>query len=366
MFPVSLKNALSRPVALGLAAATFFGLSACQSDNGPTEEAQNQPSNGSILEGALNLYSSRHYDTDKDLYAQFEAATGVELNLIEADDDELIERIKSEGANSPADVLITVDVARLFRAQEEGLLQAIASEKLDQAIPANLRADDGSWYGLTKRARVIVYDQREVNPEALSSYENLADPQWQGKICIRSSSNVYNQSLVAAMLVANGEEATKTWLEGFVANFAREPEGNDTAQIKAVAAGECDLALVNSYYVARLQQSESPEDREVVANLGVFFPTLGGVGTHINVSGAGVVASAPNRENAIAFLEYLATPEAQEIFANNNNEFPAVAGLAPNETVAAFGDFVESDLAISQFGEKNADAVILMDQVGWK
>lgn len=316
--------------------------------------------------GEINLYSSRHYDSDAELYEEFSQTTGIKVNLIEGNDDELIERIKTEGENSPADVLITVDVARLWRSQTDGLLQPIESEVLVSEIPAQLRSSDNTWFGLTKRARIIVYNTDTVEASELSTYEDLADPKWEGRFCVRSSGNTYNQSLVAAKIVELGEPATEEWVKGLVSNFAREPEGNDTAQIKAVAAGECDVALVNSYYVARLRSSEDPQDQEIVANIGAFFPNQAEGGTHINISGAAIVANAPNIDEAQQFLEFMVTPEAQEIFANNNNEYPVIDELEPNETVKEFGDWVASDLPLESFGEKNADAVKLMDRAGWK
>jgi iron(III) transport system substrate-binding protein len=314
----------------------------------------------------INLYSSRHYDTDNALYKDFTQKTGVKVNLIEGDADQLIERIKSEGANSPADVFIAVDAGRIWRAQEAGTLQPISSKKLESAIPENLRSPEGYWFGLSKRARVIVYHKNRVNPNNLSTYEALAQPQWQDKVCVRSSENIYNQSLVAWMIEKDGVQETEKWLKGLVKNFARPPEGNDISQLKDIAAGECDLALVNHYYVARLKQSNDPEDKKVASQIGVFFPNQKQDGTHVNISGAGVVAGAPNKESAIAFLEYLATPGAQEIFANANNEIPVISGMKPNETVASFGNFKGSTVNVAAYGENNPEAVKLMDSNGWK
>ena len=316
--------------------------------------------------GELNLYSSRHYDSDAELYEKFSQATGIKVNLIEGKDDELLERLKTEGENSPADVLITVDVARLWRAQSEGLLQSTESETLESAIPEKLRSEDDTWFGLTKRARVIVFNPDAVDESELSTYEDLADPKWQGRFCVRSSSNTYNQSLVAEKIVELGEPATEEWAKGLVSNFSREPEGNDTAQIKSVAAGECDLTLVNSYYVGRLRSSDDPQDQEIGNSIGIFFPNQDSGGTHVNVSGAGILANSPNTEQAQEFLEFMVTPEAQEIFANNNNEYPAVEGIEPNEVVANFGDWKASTLPLQAFGENNAAAVKLMDRAGWK
>lgn len=348
-------------LAAGLSLLVAVGCSG-QSSNSDTSTTESESSQG----GEINLYSSRHYDTDDDLYENFTEQTGIEVNLIEGKANELIERIKSEGENSPADVLMTVDVGNLWRAQEEGILQSVSSDVLEENIPANLREDEGHWFGLTKRARLIVYNKDKVKAEELSTYEDLADPKWKGRICIRSSSNIYNQSLVASKIAELGEEKTEEWAKGVVANFAREPEGNDTAQIEAVASGECDVAIVNSYYVARLQRSDDAKKQEIVANIGAFFPNQESGGAHVNISGAGVTTNAPNKDNAIAFIEYLTTPEAQEIFADGNNEYPAVTSASENEIVKALGNFKESELDVESYGEKNADAVKVMDRAGWK
>jgi iron(III) transport system substrate-binding protein len=261
---------------------------------------------------------------------------------------------------------MTVDVGNLWKAEEEGLLQPISSDQLESSIPANLRDPDSHWYALTKRARVIIYNQDTVNPEELSTYQDLTDPKWKGRICIRSSSNIYNQSLVAAKIEELGEEEAQAWVEGLVANFAREPEGNDTAQIQAVASGECDIAIANSYYVARLQRSDDPADQEVAEQVGVFFPNQETEGTHVNISGAGVVTTAPNPDNAVKFLEFLATPEAQKTFADGNNEYPVASNVEANEVVKSLGDFKASELEVDTYGENNPDAVKLMDRAGWK
>lgn len=331
-----------------------------------TQETSTDNSTGNTKTSEINLYSSRHYDTDNVLYKDFTQKTGIKVNVIEGDADQLIERIKSEGANSPADVFIAVDAGRIWRAQEAGTLQPISSEKLKSAIPENLRSPEGYWFGLSKRARVIAYHKNRVNPNKLSTYEALAEPQWRDKVCVRSSNNIYNQSLVAWMIEKDGVQETQKWLKGLAKNFARPPEGNDVSQLKDIAAGECDVALVNHYYVARLKQSNDPEDKKVASQIGVFFPNQQQEGTHVNISGAGVVAGAPHQEGAIAFLEYLATPEAQEIFANANNELPVISGMKPNQTVASFGNFKGSTVSVGAYGENNPEAVKLMDSNGWK
>jgi len=348
---------------LGLAIAIAAG---CTDGQSSTPDAGSGETAAPAANGEVNLYSSRHYDTDDALYEDFTKETGIEVNLIEGKDDELIERIKSEGDNSPADVLITVDVGRLWRAEQEGILQPISSTDLESAIPENLRESEGKWFGLTKRARVIIYNTDKVKPEDLSTYEDLADEKWKGRVCIRSSGNIYNQSLIASKIEELGADKAEGWVKGLVANFAREPEGNDTAQIKAVASGECEVAIANTYYVARLARSEDPADQEVTSKIGVFFPNQEAGGTHVNISGAGVVVNAPNKDNAVKFLEYLATPEAQKIFADGNNEYPVVEGVEANETVNDLGEFKESDLKVETYGEQNPEAVKLMDRAGWK
>jgi iron(III) transport system substrate-binding protein len=314
----------------------------------------------------VNLYSSRHYDTDVALYDAFTEQTGIAVNLIEGDADQLIERIKAEGRNSPADVLITVDAGRLWRADEAGLLQPVSSQVLEEAIPAELRHPEGKWFGLSQRLRGIVYAKDRVDPSEITTYEDLADPKWQGRVCIRSSTNIYNQSLVASMVEANGVEATEEWAQGLVDNLARPPQGGDTDQIKAVAAGECDVAVVNHYYLVRLMESEAEEDRAVAEEVGIVFPNQDGRGTHANVSGAGVVATAPNQENAVKFLEYLTTPEAQAYFAQGNYEFPAVDGVKLDPVLEQWGEIKTDAVNAAKLGENNPEAVKLMDRVGWK
>lgn len=318
---------------------------------------------------AVNLYSARHYDTDDDIYQSFTDSTGIRVNLVEAEADQLIERIKSEGANSPADILMTVDAGRLWRAQEEGLLEKVSSPSLERAIPASLRQSEGLWFGFSKRARPILYSKERVNSRDLSTYEALTDSQWRRKILIRSSSNIYNQSMVGALLHAHGEAKTEEWCRGMVANFARPPEGNDTAQIQAVAAGQGDLAIANTYYLVRLAKSDKPEDREVAAKVGIFFPNQGSGerGTHINISGGGVLKTAPNKEAAVKFLEHLVSHQAQKLFAEGNNEYPVVEGVELDPILASYGtDFKTDAMNAEIYGKLNADALKVMDRAGWK
>ena len=314
----------------------------------------------------VNLYSSRHYDTDVALYDTFTEQTGIVVNLIEGDADQLLERIKAEGRNSPADVLITVDAGRLWRADQAGILQPVSSPVLEQAIPAELRHPEGKWFGFSERVRGIVYAKDRVDPSEVTSYEDLADPKWQGRVCIRSSTNVYNQSLVASMIEADGIEATEAWAKGLVANLARPPQGGDTDQIEAIAAGECDVAVVNHYYFVRLLESEAAEERAIGDKVGILFPNQDGRGAHANVSGAGVVATAPNKDNAVKFLEYLTTPQAQTYFAQGNYEFPVVEGVKLDPVLEQWGAIKTDAINAAKLGENNPDAVNLMDRAGWK
>jgi len=334
-----------------------------------SNQAQTQTQTQTQTQGqtqTLNLYSARHYDTDNALYESFTKKTGIKVNLVEAKAEELIERIKSEGANSPADLIITVDAGNLSRAKEAGILQPVSSKVLETAVPASLRDPEGHWFGLSKRARVIVYNKDKVKPSDLSTYEALTDPKWKGRILVRSSNNVYNQSLVGSMLEVNGPQKTEEWARGVVANFARPPEGNDTAQIKAVAAGQGDIAIANSYYVARLLKSDKPEDKAIAQKIGVFFPNQNERGAHVNISGGGVVKTAPNKEGAIKFLEYMVSPEAQEIFAKSNYEYPVLEGAALDPVVASLGQFKADATNAAAFGKNNPEALKIMDRAGWK
>jgi iron(III) transport system substrate-binding protein len=314
----------------------------------------------------VNIYSSRHYNTDDELYDGFSRMTGIKVNLVEGKDDELIERIKSEGKNSPADILITVDAGRLWRADQAGLFTPVNSATLNQKIPANLRHPQGHWFGFSKRARVIMYNKNKVSKSQLSTYEDLVNSKWKGKIAVRSSSNIYNQSLVAAMIAVDGEAKTEQWCKGLVANFARPPQGNDTEQIQAVAAGIADLCLANTYYLARLSESDQASDQEIFKKVGIFFPNQNARGAHVNISGAGVIKTTRNKDAAIKFLEYLSSPNAQKFFAQGNNEYPVVSGITLAPTVAAFGQFKGDTTNVFLYGQNNAKAVQIMDRAGWK
>jgi len=318
-------------------------------------------------EKVLNLYSSRHYQTDEALYTDFTRQTGIRINRIEAPEDALIERLRNEGAASPADVLVTVDAGRLWRAEQLGLLQPVKSAVLDSRVPPHLRHPEGLWFGFSTRARVIVYNKAAVKPGEIRSYEDLADPKWKGKVCMRSSSSIYNLSLAAALISHMGEQKTEEWAKGVVGNFARAPKGGDTDQIKSVAAGECALTLANTYYYARLARSTKPDEREVAEKTGVLWPNQDSRGAHINISGAGVLKSAPHREEAVKFLEYLAGNDAQRYFADGNNEFPAVkTATVENPALAALGNFKPDTLNVSALGRNQPAAQKVYDRAGWR
>jgi iron(III) transport system substrate-binding protein len=316
-------------------------------------------------ERVVNVYSSRHYDTDRELYDGFTRLTGIRIRLIEGDADQLIERIRNEGANSPADVLITVDAARLHRAQMANILAPIRNAVLEQRIPAHLRDPEGHWFGLSKRARVIMFD-RQNPPQGLSRYEDLADPRFRGQICVRSASHPYNLSLMGSIIAANGEQAAEAWARGVVANMARPPQGGDTPQFQAIPAGQCRLAIANTYYLARFGASQNPAERALYERVGVIFPNQADRGAHVNISGAGVVRTAPNREAAVAFLEYLASDAAQRLFANGNFEYPVVAGIEPHPALAALGEFREDALNAARYGALSAQALQIMQRAGWR
>ena len=318
-------------------------------------------------EKVLNLYSARHYQTDEALYANFTKATGIRINRIEAGDEALLERLANEGANSPADVVLLVDAARLAKAQQAGLFQPVQSPVLNAKIPAQLRAPDGSWYAFSTRARVVVYNKVAVKPEDVDTYEELADPKNKGKVCTRSGAHPYQLSLAASLIEHLGEARAEEWARGVVANMARPPRGGDTDQIMGVASGECGVALSNSYYVARLMRSAKPEDKEAIAKVGVIFPNQGTRGTHVNVSGGAVAKSAKNRDNAIRFLEYLASDEAQVYFANGNNEWPVVkTAVTKNPALEQLGDFKVDPLPVAALLKNAAAAQKMMDRAGYR
>ena len=318
-------------------------------------------------EPVVNVYSSRHYQTDEALYSAFTKATGIKVNRIEAGEDALIERIRNEGARSPADVLITVDAGRLWRAEQLGLLQPVKSAALEARIPENLREPGGNWFGFSMRARVIAYNKERVRPGEIANYEQLAEPKWKGRVCMRSSTNIYNLSLMGALIDHLGEARAEEWARNVRANLAQEPKGGDTDQLKAVAAGQCDVTVSNQYYYARLARSEKPDERQVAERVGVVFPNQASWGTHINISGAGVLKHAPHRDAAVKFLEYLASDSAQRYFADGNNEWPVVRGVkVDNAVLNALGNFKSDRLNVAVLGKNQPSSQKVYDRVAWK
>ena len=317
--------------------------------------------------GVLNLYSSRHYQTDESLYGNFTKQTGIKLNRIEAAEDPRIERIRNEGAASPADILITVDAGRLWRAEQLGLFQPITSKALDTRLPAHLRATGNLWFGFSTRARIMVYNTSMVNAADVQNYEDLANPKLKGKVCTRSGGHIYNLSLMSALIEHWGEAKAEAWARGVVANFARAPKGGDTDQITAVASGECGVAIANTYYYARLLASEKPGDRKLMANVAMVWPNQKTTGTHLNISGAGVLKTAPNRATAIQYLEYLAGDAAQSYFASGNNEWPAVTSAPLNNRVLeGMGTFKADTLNVGTLGKNQPLAQKIFDRAGYK
>ena len=317
-------------------------------------------------EDALTLYTHRHYDTDQQIFDDFEAETGIKINVVNASADELIQRLESEGEQSPADLLISVDAGRLVRAKEKDLLQPFASDMIENTVPDYLQDTDNAWVSITKRARIIVFDKDEVEADELSTYEALTDEKWNNELLIRSSGNIYNQSLLASIIANNGEEAARDWAEGIVGNFARNPQGNDRDQVKAILAGEGNLAVVNTYYLGRLINSSDELERNAGNAVEVFFPNQQGRGAHINVSGIGIAKHSKKVALATQFIEYLLSKEVQEIFAGENYEYPVNPEAETSELLQSWGSFKEDPLPLQKLGELNQQAVILFDQAGWQ
>ena len=321
----------------------------------------------------LNLYSARHYSTDEALYANFTKATGIRINRVDADDAGILARLKAEGAASPADVILLVDAARLYRGEQDGLFKPVKSKLLEDAIPAQYRsttAEGTTWFGLSTRARVIVYDKVKVKRADVDTYEELADPKNKGKVCLRSGSHPYNLSLFGAVMQHVGEQKAEQWLKGIVDNMARAPKGGDTDQIKAVGAGECQIAVSNSYYVARLMRSSNPDDQKIMERVGVVFPNQESWGTHMNIAGGAVARHAKNTDAAVKFLEYLASADAQNHFANGNNEWPTAKGVkVDNAALTAMsggGDFKAETIPLAAVGANTVKIQQMLDRVGFK
>ena len=319
-----------------------------------------------VAQGEVNLYSSRHYDTDERLYSDFEDLTGITVNRIEGNADELIARMEAEGANSPADLLITVDTVRIARAKSLGLLQPVDSPVLEARIPSYLQDGDNQWFAFSQRARILFYDKTDIdNPP--QTYQDLAKPEYEGKVCIRSATNVYTQNLTAALIAHLGEDAVADWAKAVVRNFARAPQGGDTDQLRGIASGECDVAMSNTYYYARIvREGDSQITPEQLANIGWVFPNQNDIGAHMNISGAGVAAHAPNRENAVRFLEYLASDQAQQYFSAGNDEYPAVPGVGLSPSVAHLGVFRPDTLDLSEIGPRVEAAMRILNEADWE
>ena len=317
-------------------------------------------------EQVVNVYSHRHYETDQQLYDEFTKQTGIKINVVKAKADQLLQRLEMEGASSPADLLITVDAGSLARIKAKGLFQTASSDILTQQIPAYLRDSEGFWFGLTQRARVIAYNKTKLKPSQFSTYADLASPKWKGKILVRASDNIYNQSLLASFIHHDGAEKAKTWAAGIEKNMAREPKGGDKDQILALAAGEGDIAIVNTYYIGQMLTSKDEAEKQAVAKVAVFFPNQSTFGTHTNISGAGICKYAPNKENAIKLLEFLVSDASQKVYAESNQEYPIRGGIAFSKELEAFGKFKADTIDLSLLGKYNTDAVKLFDEVKWK
>ena len=318
------------------------------------------------ISAQINLYTHRHYDSDKILFEKFTKETGIKINVIKGSADQLIQRMISEGKNSPADILLTVDAGRLHRAKEAGVLQSINSKTIIKNVPSEMRDPDGFWYGLTVRARVIVYAKDRINSNELSTYEDLATAKWKGKIAIRSSGNIYNQSLMASLIEANGSRRALRWAIGIRKNMARAPRGNDRDQVRAVAAGLADIAIVNTYYLGILANSKEKKDRDVFNKVSVFFPNQNNRGTHINISGAGIAKYSKNKSDAIKFIEFLTSPEAQETFGKVNYEYPLFIENNKSDLLKSWGTFKADKQNLSILGIRNSEAVKLFDRADWK
>jgi len=320
----------------------------------------------SFLSGEINLYTHRHYNSDKLLFKAFTKKTGIKINVIKGSADQLIQRLQTEGENSPADILLTVDAGRLVRAKNLGLLQPVTSPLLIKQIPSEMRDLDGYWYGLTVRARALIYSKDKVKQNQLSTYEDLAHKKWRGRIVVRSSNNIYNQSLLASIIAANGELDAYKWAKSVRSNMARSPRGSDRDQARAVASGLADVAIMNTYYLGVMANSSDKKDQDVVKKIAVFFPNQKGRGTHINVSGAGITKSSKNKEEALKFLEFLTNENSQKVFSSANYEYPLKINEHNSTILKSWGQFKYDPLSLSVLGEKNTQAVKIFDRAGWE
>ncbi|WP_458524553.1 Fe(3+) ABC transporter substrate-binding protein [Onishia taeanensis] len=318
------------------------------------------------LAESVNIYSARHYDSDQALYDAFTEKTGIDVNVLEGNSDQLIQRILLESEAGPADIMMTVDAGRLWRAEQEDIFAPVDSAVLDERLPASMHHPEDKWFGFSQRVRAIFYNPEAIDPSEIATYEDLADPSLEGRVCIRSSNNIYNQSLLASMIAHHGEEGAEEWAQGVVSNMARDPEGGDTDQLLGVASGECDVAVANHYYYVRMLEADDASTREAAESIEILFPNQDDRGAHINVGGAGMIKGAPHPENAKRFLEFLASDQAQAMFSTGNHEFPVVEGVETDEVLASWGDFKRDDLNVSVLGENNPQAVRIFDRVGWR
>ncbi|TCP57915.1 iron(III) transport system substrate-binding protein [Tumebacillus sp. BK434] len=347
-----------------LTAVLFAGLLAgCGAD---TANDTKDAASDAKKEQVVNVYTARNYEADETIYKDFTAETGIKVNLVEGKAEELIERLKREGQNTSADLFVTVDGGVLNNAKEAGVLQPVASKKVDEQVPAELRDADNQWIGIATRARVIVYSKDRVKPEQLSTYEDLASDKWKGKLLVRSSTSLYNQSLVASLLELNGEQNVEAWAKGVVGNFARNPEGGDRDQVKAIAAGVGDVAIMNTYYVGAMLNSKEPEEVKAAQGVGVFFPNQETTGAHVNISGMGLAKHSKNKENAVKLIEYMTDVKAQTMITQTNYEFPVNAKAELPELLKSWGEFKTQKIDFSKLGAHNKQALLIMNKVGWK
>lgn len=350
----------------GLLAATSIAMAAVIAITGCSAAPASVPTPAAEAPQAVNLFTDRHYESDDALYQKFTEETGIKVNVVKGKSDELLERLKTEGTDSEADLLVLADAGRLHQAKTAELLQAVSSETLSANIPEKFRDKDGKWFGMTKRARVIVYSKEKVNPADLSTYADLADSRWEKKVLIRSSENVYNQSLLASFISLEGEEAAREWAADMVKNMARDPEGGDRDQAKAIAAGLGDIAVMNTYYLGQMLNSTDPEEKKVAEAMGVFFPDQEGAGTHVNISGVGLTKVSKNTDAAIKLMEFLSGEAAQQAYAEANYEYPVNPKVEPSELLKSWGTFKEQEIPLNVLGELNKDAVRIFGEVGWK
>ena len=347
-----------------LATATI--LAACSPGGGADKAAPAKGAEGAAGSGVVNLYTARHYDSDAQIYEAFTKATGIQIRKIELPADQLIARLQAEGADSPADVLVIADAGAMGRAADANLLQANASPTLESKVAEHLRDPQDRWVAISRRARVVAYDNTKVKPEEVDTYEELASPRFKGKLCVRSSDNPYNLSLMSALIERWGVEKARTWARGVVANMARQPQGGDIDQIKAVGAGQCEVAITNSYYYLRLAKSDEAANKALTSKVVLGWPSLDGRGAHVNVSGAGIAANAPNKANAVTFVEFLLNPTSQAIFANATNEFPVVADTQTPELVGKYAAMPADPLPVSSYSKRQADAQRIFEEAGWR